>query len=135
MKRVIPGNAQWLRSYVVQIKPEENELVLRDGTSLNYNYLVVAAGIELDFERILGFPDAFDHPNVCSNYSSDLVERTWANIQNFKGGNALFTFPNTPIKCPGAPQKIVYLADDHFRQVDSEDRLFTLTHLAVQFLI
>lgn len=116
MQRVIPSNAQWFQSGVVQFKPLENEVVLSDGTRLNYNYLVVAAGIELNFEGIRGFPDAFDHPNVCSNYSPDLVEKTWSNIQNFKGGNALFTFPNTPIKCPGAPQKIVYLADDHFRQ-------------------
>ena len=116
MHKVIPSNAEWFKSAVVEVKPDENELVLSDGTRLNYNYLVVAAGIELDFERIRGFPEAFGHSNVCSNYSPELVEQTWSNIQNFKGGNAVFTFPNTPIKCPGAPQKIVYLADDHFRQ-------------------
>lgn len=97
--------------------PEENTIVLDDGNRLCYNYLVVATGIQLDFDRIRGFPDAFEFDNICSNYSPRLVERTWSNIQNFKGGNALFTFPNTPIKCAGAPQKIVYLADDHFRQV------------------
>ena len=35
----------------------------------------------------------------------------------FQNGNAIFTFPNTPIKCAGAPQKIMYLAEDYFRRV------------------
>ena len=34
-------------------------------------------------------------------------------MRNFKGGNAIFTNPNTPIKCGGAPQKIMYLAGDY----------------------
>lgn len=29
----------------------------------------------------------------------------------------IFTQPATPIKCAGAPQKILYLAEDHFRTV------------------
>ena len=33
-----------------------------------------------------------------------------------KGGNAVFTFPNSPIKCAGAPQKIMYLAEEIWRK-------------------
>lgn len=56
-------------------------------------------------------------PTVCTNYLRDYVEKTYPALQNFKGGNAIFTFPNTPVKCAGAPQKIMYLADDYFRKV------------------
>jgi sulfide:quinone oxidoreductase len=51
---------------------------------------------------------------VCSNYTDP--EYTWQVLKNFKGGTALFSMPSTPIKCGGAPQKIMYLADDHFRK-------------------
>ena len=34
----------------------------------------------------------------------------------FKGGKAVFTFPMGAIKCPGAPQKIVYMAEESWRQ-------------------
>src|SRR5690606_28667386 len=34
----------------------------------------------------------------------------------FKGGNAIFTQPATPIKCGGAPQKAMYLAADYFKK-------------------
>jgi len=116
-EKVMPKTANWIQSRVNQLKPDTNEIILDDGTQVNYNYMIVASGIELDFERIKGFPSAFEYENICSNYSSNLVERTWNNIKNFKGGNAIFTFPNTPIKCAGAPQKIAYLADDYFRKV------------------
>lgn len=45
------------------------------------------------------------------------MEKTWNALQNFKGGNAVFTFPNTPVKCAGAPQKIMYLSDAYLRKV------------------
>lgn len=45
-----------------------------------------------------------------------VVERPWETIRTFKGGSAVFTFPGTPIKCAGAPQKIMYLAEEAFRR-------------------
>jgi sulfide:quinone oxidoreductase len=45
-----------------------------------------------------------------------VVTHTWKVIKGFKGGTALFTQPTTPIKCGGAPQKIMHLAEDHFRK-------------------
>jgi sulfide:quinone oxidoreductase len=51
---------------------------------------------------------------VCSNYTDPL--HTWNVVKNFKGGTALFTQPATPIKCGGAPQKIMYLAESHWRK-------------------
>lgn len=38
-------------------------------------------------------------------------------MKKIKSGTAIFTFPNTPVKCPGAPQKIAYIAEDYFRKV------------------
>ena len=69
--------------------------------------------------QIVGLPEALQQPNsgVACNYSVETVTKTWDCLQNFTGGHALFTFPTMPIKCPGAPQKIMYLADEYFRRV------------------
>ena len=69
--------------------------------------------------QIKGLPEALESPDsgVVSNYSAKTVTKTFENLENFKGGNAIFTFPPMPIKCPGAPQKIMYLADDYWRKV------------------
>jgi sulfide:quinone oxidoreductase len=53
---------------------------------------------------------------VTSNYSYESVGYTWELISHFEGGKALFTFPSTPIKCAGAPQKIMWLAEEAFRK-------------------
>ena len=49
---------------------------------------------------------------MCSNYSYEHVDYTWESIRNFKEGNAIFTHPDAPVKCGGAPQKIMYLAEE-----------------------
>ena len=69
--------------------------------------------------QIKGLPEALKDPDslVASNYSPETVQKTFANMRRFRGGNAIFTFPPMPIKCPGAPQKIMYLADDYWRKV------------------
>lgn len=67
--------------------------------------------------QIKGLPDGFEHPKIGSNYSIQTVGKTWKALQSFKGGNAVFTFPNTPVKCAGAPQKIMYLSDAYLRKV------------------
>lgn len=64
-----------------------------------------------------GLPEALHTPGVGSNYSVNTVLDTWKNIQDFKGGNAIFTLPNTPIKCLGAPQKIMYITEEIIRKV------------------
>ena len=44
-------------------------------------------------------------------------------IRTFKGGSAIFTFPGGgPIKCAGAPQKIMYLAEEAFRRQGVRDK-------------
>ena len=75
---------------------------------------MVAPGIKIDTSLVEGLTEAMDKGVVCSNYTDP--EHTWEVLKNFKGGTALFTQPSTPIKCGGAPQKIMYLADDHFRK-------------------
>ena len=64
-----------------------------------------------------GLAECVGKDGVSSNYSANTVRMTWKFLEDFKGGEALFTFPNTPIKCAGAPQKIMYLADDLWRKV------------------
>ena len=71
--------------------------------------------------QIEGLLDALKHdPMVCSNYWRETVTKTFPAFQAFKGGNAIFTFPNTPVKCAGAPQKIMYLADEYWRNVSAD---------------
>ncbi|MCF6156305.1 MAG: NAD(P)/FAD-dependent oxidoreductase [Candidatus Brocadia sp.] len=115
-KDVIPSGVVWVKDRVVRFDPENNNLTTETGKTIEYKYLIIAAGIQLDWDKISGLKESIGKNGVCSNYSYQTVNSTWESISNFKGGNAIFTQPNTPIKCGGAPQKICYLAEHYFRK-------------------
>jgi len=113
---VIPDGVRWIHAAADEVCPDENAVTTDTGMRVSYDFLVVAPGIQIDWAKIKGLPEALGRDGVCSNYSYDSVGKTWEFIRSFKGGNAVFTQPGTPIKCGGAPQKIMYLADDRFRK-------------------
>lgn len=112
----IPPGVTWIQDAVETFAPEDNKLTTRDGKTIGYDYMIVATGIQLNWDAIPGLKESIGKNGVCSNYSYDTVESTWENIKGLKKGTAIFTQPATPIKCGGAPQKICYLAEDHFRK-------------------
>jgi sulfide:quinone oxidoreductase len=114
-KDVIPDGAAWIQARVAKLDPDHNSVVLEDGNQVEYDYLVLCPGIQIDWHLIKGLKEALGNNGVTSNYSKDYAPYTWEAIQNFKGGIAIFTYPATPIKCGGAPQKVMYMADDTFK--------------------
>jgi sulfide:quinone oxidoreductase len=118
----IPDGATWIQDAVTEFLPDENAVLTRDGKKITYDYMVVAPGIQIDWDKISGLKENIGRHGICSIYAYEHVDKTWECIRNFKGGNAIFNFPNTPVKCAGAPQKIMYLADDHFRRAGVRDR-------------
>lgn len=118
----IPTGVKWIRERVTEILPAEKTVVIGSGSRLTYERLVVALGIQIDWHAIPGLAGAVGKDGVCSNYSFEHVEYTWKCIRDFRGGTALFTVPNTAVKCGGAPQKIMYLADDAFRRGGVRER-------------
>ena len=113
---LIHPTVTWIKEYAETFQPDENSVTLRSGETISYDYLVVCPGLQLDWDKIAGLKDTIGKNNVCSNYSPDTVEYTWECIKNIESGTALFTQPPMPIKCAGAPQKIMYLAADRFRK-------------------
>lgn len=113
---VVPAGVEWVKSSVEDINPDTNTVQLANGRKISYEYLIVALGLQLQYEKIKGLPEGFGHPKIGSNYSIETVEKTWTALKNFKEGDAIFSFPNTPVKCAGAPQKIMYLTDAFLRK-------------------
>lgn len=127
---VMPKGVEWIKARVEQFNPDNQTLSTQDGVTIAYDYLVVAAGLQIDWHKIKGLPEALGMNGVSSNYRYDTAPLTWKNIQAFKGGNAVFTFPTPPIKCAGAPQKIMYLAEDYFRKQGIRDKSQVLYYCA-----
>ncbi|MDJ0681481.1 MAG: FAD/NAD(P)-binding oxidoreductase, partial [Xenococcaceae cyanobacterium MO_167.B52] len=121
-REVIPESVTWIQDYCDCIEPENNKVITQNQTQITYEYLVVCPGIQLDWHLISGLKETLGKNGVCSNYAYEQAPKTWETIQKFSGGTAIFTYPNTPIKCAGAPQKIMYLADETFRKQGVRDK-------------
>jgi len=137
-KDYLPSGTKMIKGKAVEFNPESNKVVLDSGEVLSYDFLVIAAGLTLDFGKIKGLEaigdatslgdskkiiDTFANSGVCSIYNTDSAVATWEQMQNFiqkaKEGNkvkGVFTHPNTAIKCGGAPKKIMYLANSRLEE-------------------
>lgn len=113
---LIPSGVTWIKTAVSGFDPDNNLVRLSDGRALGYDYLVACPGLKIDWDAIQGLKETLGKNGVCSNYRADTAEYTWRLIQDFQGGIALFTQPGMPIKCAGAPQKIMYMMADHLRR-------------------
>jgi sulfide:quinone oxidoreductase len=120
---VIPKGATWIRDAVTSFKPEENKVYLNNGISLTYDYLIVAPGIQLNWGEVKGLKENLGKNGVCSNYDFRYADYTWTCIQQTHKGKAIFTNPHTPVKCGGAPQKIMSLASDYFRKQGRDQQI------------
>lgn len=119
----IPKGVDWIRQPVASLAPDRNAVVLADGTELSYETLVLAPGIRVDVEAIPGLAEALkEDPRVSTNYLFETAEKTYRAIQAFRGGAAIFTHPAGPVKCAGAPQKIMYLAEDYWQRHGVRDK-------------
>lgn len=114
MSSVMPSGADWIKDYATVFKPEDNTVETKENGAITYDFLIVSPGLVMDTSLIEGLTESLGKGVVCSNYTDP--KYTWEVLKSFKGGNAVFTQPTTPIKCGGAPQKIAYLAADYIKK-------------------
>lgn len=122
-RTLIPKGVTWVRDRAVGVDPDNRSISLGEGGTVGYRQLVMAPGLQLDFDAVPGLAESVGQRGVSSNYRVDLAPRTWDFIRAVRGGTAIFTMPPGPIKCGGAPQKIAYLAADWWRQQGVRDRI------------
>jgi len=138
----VPDGVKVIKEKAILFNPQENQLTTDKGTVVSYDYLILATGLQLDFERIKGLEEAGraysagDNEkllnalgdDICSIYTAKGSTKTWEIMQKYiaqaKSGKKtefVFTHPNTPIKCGGAPKKIVYLTNARLKEAGARE--------------
>jgi sulfide:quinone oxidoreductase len=117
---LIPAGVEWVKEMVAEFDPEANAIVTEAGRRIEYDYLIVATGLQLDFGQIEGMDVAAIGTNGlgCVYPSPQAAQATWEAMDTFrqKGGQALMTLPATPLKCAGAPLKMTFMIADRLKQ-------------------
>lgn len=112
--KYIPKGVEWIQDEATEIDPEKQIVKTTKSGDLHYKVFIASPGVVMRPEALPGLKEALATPFVCSNYIDP--EKTLRVMEQTKKGTALFTQPNSPIKCGGAPQKAAYLADAFFRK-------------------
>jgi sulfide:quinone oxidoreductase len=114
--RWLPSGVTWLEDYAAEIDPEANRVTTLGGERLDYDYLILATGLVLDWDAIEGFSlDMVGENGISAHYAGpEYAERSWHALDRFtdEGGVGLFGRPPTEMKCAGAPLKIAMIAED-----------------------
>ena len=114
MASLIPDGVKWIKAGVAAFEPDKKVVILDGCRVIAYDRLIVAPGLELDWAAIRGLAETLGRNGVTSNYRFDLAPYTWQLVKEMRRGRAIFTQSPMPIKCAGAPQKVMYLSADHW---------------------
>jgi len=139
----VPDGVKVIKEKAILFNPQENKLTTDKGTVVSYDYLIIAMGLQLDFERIRGLEEAgraysagdnerlmkaFGDSGICSIYTARTASKTWEQMQKYiaqaksgKKTNFVFTHPSTPVKCGGAPKKIMYLTNARLKEAGARE--------------
>ncbi len=85
----------------------ENKVVITETSKINYDYLIVALGAELDKTHFN--KQQFGIHNF---FTMEGAEKLKNALQNFEGGNVSIVVSSLPYKCPGAPYEGAMLIHD-----------------------
>lgn len=90
-----PDEINWVNEAAGEFCPDNNYLLTETGKRINYDYLVVACGLQQDWERILGIHGKLGREGITSSASYSTLGWTKTAFSEFNKGKVIFTEPNT----------------------------------------
>ncbi|KAF9500905.1 FAD/NAD(P)-binding domain-containing protein [Pleurotus eryngii] len=122
---LIPNYISHITENVASFDPPRSAIATTSGRQLSYDALVVSAGLQINWNAVEGLPKALADPTsgVSSIFSYDTCDKAWKDIDALQSGRAIFTQPSGVMKCPGASQKIMWMAWDRYRTTSRADNV------------
>ncbi len=116
-KKHLKAGIAFVESAVSRVRPGEKSVELIDGTTLRYDWLVIASGTRPDPTLVTGMAEALKSSDaVHEYYTLDGATALKEKLVRFKEGRILVHISEMPIKCPVAPLEFAFLVEDHFRR-------------------
>ena len=104
-----------------EIKPDDNQVVLADGRTVDYDYLIIATGPKLAFEEVEGLgPEGYTN-SVCT---VDHAEKAWADWQEFvKDPGPIVVGAVQMASCFGPAYEFAFIMDSDLRKRKIRDKV------------
>ena len=104
-----------------RVVPESNQLVLRDGRTLDYDYLVITTGPRLAFDEVPGLGPSAHTQSICT---TDHAQTAWAAYENFLKDPGPIVIGAAPgVSCFGPAYEFAMILDADLRKRKLRDRV------------
>ncbi len=119
----IPIGVNFIYSEINKVDGENNKVLLKDGDTLNYDYLIVATGTKIVPEETPGLKGDLWHKRVFDFYTIEGATALADFFKTWQGGELVLNIADNPIKCPVAPLEFVMFADAFFIERGIRDKV------------
>ncbi len=120
--KFLPRGVAFLQAEIDRIEADANRVLLQDGRSVPYDYLIVATGAWIQPAETPGMLDGW-RDTIFDFYTPDGAEALGAKLKAFPGGTIVVHINETPIKCPVAPLEFAFFCDDCLRRHGKRDQV------------
>lgn len=108
---------------VDKVIPEENKVLLMNGTVLPYDQLLIATGVSPRPDQTEGMLGEEWGKSVHEFYTFEGSKRLAGKLESWEGGKLVVHIVDMPIKCPVAPLEFTFLADAYFTKKGMRDKV------------
>lgn len=122
-KSFLPVGVNIIFEEIEKINAPENHVILKNGVSLNYDFLIIATGTLTVPEETPGMKGPYWYENIFDFYTLEGSLALAGYFKNWKGGELVLNIAEIPIKCPVAPLEFVLLADAYFVNKGIRDKV------------
>lgn len=123
VKKFIPERAELFQQSILKVDQENDRVYLEDGSTLDYDVLVIATGTDIAPEEIDGMKGPHWHKSVFDFYTLDGSVKLHDKLDSWEGGHLVVHITEMPIKCPVAPLEFAFLADAYFENKGIRDKV------------
>lgn len=122
-KRFVPDGVKMVFGEIDKVEPEQNKVLLADGTELGYDYLVIATGATPRPDQTPGFDSDEWGKSIHTFYTLEGAVALRDALERFEGGRLVVHIVDYPFKCPVAPLEFTFLADAYFQDRGMRDQV------------
>ena len=144
----LPSGVKLIKGSVTAFDPDNNKVTVDGNQEISYDQMIIATGLMLNYGAIKGLDGVITSSGADNSavknagigkdglhsiYFADGATSTWDGMEELIAKakthtgpeklQAVFTHPNTPIKCGGAPKKIMYLTNSRLEEAGVRDKV------------
>jgi sulfide dehydrogenase [flavocytochrome c] flavoprotein subunit len=125
--KIAADGVKVVASAAVKVDPQTRTIGLSDGSSLSYDRLVLAAGIDMRFDALPGYDEAASEkmPHAWKAGEQTLLLRKQLEAME-DGGVVVLAVPAAPLRCPPAPYERACLIAHYLKNKKPRSKILIL---------